>query len=98
MSLTVEETTARNKELIDEVLRVYPEKTAKQRAKHLSMQEEGKSDCSVKSNIKSMPGVMTDPRLRLRRLQGRGVGPDQGHDPYQPRPGRLRPIFLGIAP
>jgi nitrogenase molybdenum-iron protein alpha chain len=59
MSLTVEETTARNKELINEVLKAYPEKTAKRRAKHLTTHEEGKSDCNVKSNIKSIPGVMT---------------------------------------
>ena len=38
------------------------------------------------------------PRLRLRRLQGRGVGPDQGHGPHLPRPGRLRPVFLAGAP
>ncbi|MGV7207100.1 nitrogenase molybdenum-iron protein alpha chain [Oxalobacteraceae bacterium A2-2] len=59
MSLTVDETVARNKELIDEVLKAYPEKTAKRRAKHLGTHVEGKSDCNVKSNIKSIPGVMT---------------------------------------
>jgi nitrogenase molybdenum-iron protein alpha chain len=59
MSLTVEETKARNKELIGEVLKAYPEKTAKKRAKHLNTFEEGKTDCNVKSNIKSVPGVMT---------------------------------------
>ena len=59
MSLTAEETKARNQELIQEVLAVYPEKTAKKRAKHLNVHEEGKSDCGVKSNIKSLPGVMT---------------------------------------
>ncbi len=59
MSLTIEETKTRNKELIEEVLAVYPEKTAKKRAKHLNVHEEGKSDCGVKSNIKSLPGVMT---------------------------------------
>ena len=59
MSLTVEETKVRNKELIEEVLKAYPEKTAKRRAKHLNVHEEGNSDCGVKSNIKSLPGVMT---------------------------------------
>ncbi|MES2000271.1 MAG: nitrogenase component 1, partial [Pseudomonadota bacterium] len=59
MSLTLEETKVRNKELISEVLKAYPEKTAKKRAKHLNVHEEGKSDCDVKSNIKSLPGVMT---------------------------------------
>ncbi len=59
MSLSVEEVKARNKELIQDVLSVYPEKTAKRRAKHLGTYEEGKPDCGVKSNIKSIPGVMT---------------------------------------
>ncbi|MEH2279090.1 MAG: nitrogenase component 1 [Nostoc sp.] len=47
------------KELIKEVLSAYPEKAAKKREKHLNVYEEGKSDCGVKSNIKSLPGVMT---------------------------------------
>ena len=54
-----EEVVARNKELIAEVLQAYPEKSAKRRAKHLSVQENGSSECAVKSNIKSLPGVMT---------------------------------------
>jgi nitrogenase molybdenum-iron protein alpha chain len=49
----------RNRELIQEVLSHYPEKAAKKRAKHLNVYEEGKPDCGVKSNIKSLPGVMT---------------------------------------
>ena len=55
----VEDIKARNKELIDEVLKVYPDKTAKRRAKHIGSYQEGKPDCGVKSNIKSIPGVMT---------------------------------------
>ncbi len=50
---------AERKALIEEVLKEYPEKTAKKRAKHLNVYEEGKPDCGVKSNIKSNPGVMT---------------------------------------
>ncbi len=56
---SLEDIKARNKELIAEVLKVYPDKTAKRRAKHLGTFEEGKPDCGVKSNIKSIPGVMT---------------------------------------
>src|SRR5450759_5258209 len=59
MSLTAEETKTRNQELIGEVLKAYTEKTAKKSAKHLNVFDEGKTDCSVKSNIKSIPGVMT---------------------------------------
>jgi nitrogenase molybdenum-iron protein alpha chain len=48
-----------HKELIEDVLQAYPEKSRKKRSKHLNIYEEGKSDCGVKSNIKSVPGVMT---------------------------------------
>ena len=47
------------RELIADVLSEYPPKTAKRRGKHLNVYEEGNSDCGVKSNIKSIPGVMT---------------------------------------
>jgi nitrogenase molybdenum-iron protein alpha chain len=50
------------KKLIDDVLEVYPEKAAKKRKKHLGTIEadgEGNSSCGVKSNVKSVPGVMT---------------------------------------
>lgn len=53
------ETVQEKKALIKEVLEAYPEKTAKKREKHLNVHEEGKSDCGVKSNLKSLPGVMT---------------------------------------
>ncbi|HAX88585.1 MAG TPA: nitrogenase molybdenum-iron protein alpha chain [Cyanobacteria bacterium UBA11370] len=55
MSSTVDE----KKALIEEVLEVYPEKTQKKRKQHLGVYEEGKSDCGVKSNKQSLPGVMT---------------------------------------
>ncbi len=47
--------------LIDEVLEVYPEKTKKDRAKHVKPNDPtGQcSTCAVKANIKSRPGVMT---------------------------------------
>jgi nitrogenase molybdenum-iron protein alpha chain len=45
--------------LIADVLSEYPPKTAKRRGKHLNVYEEGNADCGVKSNIKSIPGVMT---------------------------------------
>ena len=47
------------KKLIEQVLEVYPDKAKKKRAKHLNVFEEGKPDCGVKSNIKSVPGSMT---------------------------------------
>jgi nitrogenase molybdenum-iron protein alpha chain len=52
-------TVDERKQLIQEVLEAYPEKAQKRRKKHLNVYEEGKSDCGVKSNVKSVPGVMT---------------------------------------
>ena len=52
---TVEEIKARNKQLINDVLEVYPEKTAKKRAKHLDTFEQGKPDCGVKSKSSPFP-------------------------------------------
>ena len=69
MSLDYENDGQLHEKLIEEVLSHYPEKTAKRRKKHLNVAkagdtpdaEEGKvlSECDVKSNIKSIPGVMT---------------------------------------
>lgn len=50
------------KSLIEQLLDVYPEKTKKFREKHLEVADEEKIEsgqCSIKSNIKSRPGVMT---------------------------------------
>ncbi|MCM3362921.1 MULTISPECIES: nitrogenase molybdenum-iron protein alpha chain [Bacillaceae] len=58
MSTKVEESQA----LIDELLEVYPEKTKKFRKKHFQIADEETIEsgkCSIKSNIKSRPGVMT---------------------------------------
>ncbi|MEW6682477.1 MAG: nitrogenase molybdenum-iron protein alpha chain [Nitrospirota bacterium] len=58
MSMSIEE----GKQLIKDVLEVYPEKTRKKREKHLGVFDESqaqKGECSVKSNVKSLPGVMT---------------------------------------
>ncbi|MGK7915508.1 MAG: nitrogenase molybdenum-iron protein alpha chain [Prochloraceae cyanobacterium] len=52
-------TVDERKQLIKEVLDAYPEKARKKREKHLGVYEDGKSDCGVKSNRKSLPGVMT---------------------------------------
>ncbi len=52
-------------QLIEAVLEAYPDKAKKNRQKHLTVSEPpkeeglGKSDCGVKSNVKSLPGVMT---------------------------------------
>ena len=53
------EAKAARRQMIADVLAEYPAKTAKKRGKHLNVYNEGESDCGVKSNIKSIPGVMT---------------------------------------
>ncbi len=55
MSAVIEKT----QKMIDEVLDIYPEKTKKKRAKHIKPNDPDCSTCNVKSNIKSIPGVMT---------------------------------------
>ena len=57
MSRAIEET----QKMIDEVLEVYPEKTKKDRAKHVKPNDPTGTcaSCQVKSNVKSRPGVMT---------------------------------------
>ena len=47
------------KALVEEILEAYPDKSKKKRQKHLGVFQEGSQDCGVKSNIKSVPGVMT---------------------------------------
>ena len=70
MSLDYENDGELNEKIIGEVLAQYPDKFAKRRRKHLSVAKaagedpaagEGQAltECDVKSNIKSIPGVMT---------------------------------------
>lgn len=69
MTLDYENNGAEMEKIIEEVLEAYPEKFAKRRKKHLNVAktagaeeaaEEGAlTECDVKSNIKSIPGVMT---------------------------------------
>ncbi|ACL58882.1 nitrogenase molybdenum-iron protein alpha chain [Methylobacterium nodulans] len=71
MSLDYENDGAFHEKIIKEVLAAYPDKFAKRRRKHLSVatpaaadesapeEEKALTECDVKSNIKSIPGVMT---------------------------------------
>src|SRR5208337_1617957 len=68
MSLDADNEDAKMEALIAEVLTAYPDKFAKRRKKHLSVAkpvaeaaetENVLTECDVKSNIKSVPGVMT---------------------------------------
>lgn len=56
------DTLAEKQGLIEQLLEAYPEKTKKFRQKHFDVADQDKIEsekCSVKSNIKSRPGVMT---------------------------------------
>ena len=79
-TMTREETEA----LIQEVLEVYPEDAKKDRAKHLTPNDQSveQSKKCITSNRKSLPGVMT--------IRGCAY---QGHDPYLTRPGWLRSVL-----
>lgn len=67
MAKDIADSAETNMKLIEEVLAAYPDKARKKRAKHLNVAapvaeaEPGlQSKCdNVKSNIKSVPGVMT---------------------------------------
>jgi len=57
----------KTQEFVQDLLKRYPEKTAKKRAGHITVKEtttdetgaSSCSSCTVKSNVKSIPGVMT---------------------------------------
>jgi len=63
----VSNSTSATKEFVQDLLKKYPEKTAKKRAGHITVKETTTdetgaascSSCAVKSNVKSIPGVMT---------------------------------------
>lgn len=51
-----------SEKLVEKLLEAYPEKTKKERKKHFEVATEEKAEtskCSIKSNVKSRPGVMT---------------------------------------
>ncbi|MBI5326757.1 MAG: nitrogenase molybdenum-iron protein alpha chain, partial [Deltaproteobacteria bacterium] len=54
MSVAIEKT----QEIIDDILKAYPEKTRKKRAMHIKPNDPS-GGCAVKSNVKCVPGVMT---------------------------------------
>lgn len=47
------------KETVEEILKLYPEKAQKNRSKHLAVKDDECKGCALKSNVKTVPGVMT---------------------------------------
>ncbi len=94
--MTVSPTRAVAQEMIDDVLTAYPPRARKARARQVKPNDpEGSSECSVKVQHQVPSRGHDQPGLRLRRLEGRGVGANQGYGPHQPRSGWMRPVFLG---
>jgi nitrogenase iron protein NifH len=91
MTFTQEE----KRQIIKEVLEAYPEKSRKKREKHLNITEEGKSDCGVKSNIKSIPGVMTTRGCAFAGAKGVVWGPVKDMIHLSHGPIGMRLLFLG---
>lgn len=72
MDLSIEKT----QQIIDEVLEAYPEKTRKKRAKHIKPNvKNDPQGCLVKSNIKSIPGVITSRGCAYAGAKGVVFGP-----------------------
>ncbi|SDG20425.1 nitrogenase molybdenum-iron protein alpha chain [Desulfosporosinus hippei] len=57
--MSIKETTEFRKQVVEDVLEVYPEKARKNRRQHIAVKDEGCASCAVKSNSKTVPGLMT---------------------------------------
>lgn len=57
--MSVQDEILNNKQLVETVLEKYPDKAKKNRKQHLAVKDSQCGTCSVKSNSKSVPGVMT---------------------------------------
>lgn len=64
------------KETIEQILEQYPEKAQKNRRQHLEIKEESEcSNCAIKSNAKTVPGVMTSRGCAYAGSKGVVFGP-----------------------
>jgi len=57
--MSLKQTKEFTKQVVEDVLAIYPEKAKKDRSKHLSVKDDACEGCAVKSNSKTVPGVMT---------------------------------------
>jgi len=57
--MSIKHTKEFAQQVVEDVLAIYPEKAKKDRAKHLSVKDDACEGCAVKSNSKTVPGVMT---------------------------------------
>jgi len=57
--MSIKHTKEFTQQVVEDVLAIYPEKAKKDRAKHLAVKDDACEGCAVKSNSKTVPGVMT---------------------------------------
>lgn len=57
--MSLEETKNVIKQLVEDVLAVYPEKAKKNRRQHIAVKDSECAGCAIKSNSKTVPGLMT---------------------------------------
>ena len=90
---------------MEEILKAYPTKAKKDRAKHIQVADVGETKCIPKSNVKTRPGVMTVRGCAYAGSKGVGWGPVKdmihiSHGPvgcgYYSRAGR-RNYYIGTT-
>ncbi len=57
--MSIKEIKDLRKQVLEEVLEIYPEKAQKNRRQHLAVKDDECAGCAVKSNSKTVPGIMT---------------------------------------
>lgn len=58
--MSIKETIDFRKQVVEEVLELYPEKAKKNRRQHITIKENNEcASCAIKSNAKTVPGLMT---------------------------------------
>ncbi|GAB6152632.1 nitrogenase molybdenum-iron protein alpha chain [Desulfosporosinus burensis] len=57
--MSIKETKDFRKQVVEEVLEIYPEKAKKNRRQHIAVKDSECASCAVKSNSKTVPGLMT---------------------------------------
>ena len=85
-------------EMIDEALEAYPGEGEEEAGAAPGAQRPGGLLRLRQVQPEDGPRRDERPRLRLRRRQGGGLGPDPRHGPRLPRPGRLRLVLVGHPP
>ncbi|MCO1600875.1 nitrogenase molybdenum-iron protein alpha chain [Desulfosporosinus nitroreducens] len=57
--MSTKETIEFRKQVVEDVLEIYPEKAKKNRRQHIAVKDSECASCAVKSNAKTVPGIMT---------------------------------------